>query len=147
MVSDAGESLMPIDYQVDRERRLVLAKGSGRVNGREVFAYQREAWAGAEVAGFNELIDMTEVESIEVPSLESVRELAALSATMDAPGIKSKCAIVAPGSLAHALSRLYEACRAMESMSTKEIAVFRSKAEALEWLGIDLGKPSSGPVS
>jgi hypothetical protein len=147
MVIDAGESLMPIDYQVNRAQRLVFAKGRGRVNEREVFAYQREAWAGADVAGFNELIDMTEVESIEVPSLESVRELAALSATMDAPGIKSKSAIVASGSLAHALARLYEACRAMESQSTKEVAVFRAKADALEWLGINLETRSAGSAS
>ena len=128
---------MPIDYEIDRKRRLVCARGSGRVNEREVFSYQREAWSNADVAGYDELIDMTNVESIEVPSLASVRQLAALSAQMDAPGISSKSAIVASGSLANALARMYEACRAMESEGTKEVRVFQTRAEALEWLGIE----------
>jgi hypothetical protein len=107
------------------------------VNEHDVYSYQREAWSSADVAGFDELIDMTDVESIEVPSLESVRELADISAQMDAPQIRSKSAIVAPGNLAHALARLYEVCRTLESRSTKEIGVFRSKNEAMKWLGID----------
>jgi len=36
-------------------------------------------------SGYDELIDMTAVERIEVPSGNRVRELAALSSTMDSP--------------------------------------------------------------
>jgi hypothetical protein len=128
---------MPIEYRVDRERKIVLAKGCGRLDGRQVLAYQREVWSSPDVTGFNELIDMTGVESIEVPSVESVRQMAALSAQMDAHGIPSKFAIVAANDLAHALGRLYGECRGIDRRSTKEVAVFRSLPEALEWLGLD----------
>jgi hypothetical protein len=128
---------MPIDYQVDHRRRLVFARGIGSVDERDVFAYQREAWSRPDVAGYDELIDMSGARHIEVPSLASIRELAALSAGMDAPGQPSKSAIVAPDSLANALARMYEACRALQEGGTKEIRVFRTSTEALAWLGLD----------
>jgi hypothetical protein len=89
------------------------------------------------VAGYNELADMTEVQTIVQPVAEQVRKLADLSAGMDIPTSSSRFAIVAPQALAFGLGRMYEIYRGLNEQSTKEVGVFRTRQEALEWLGIN----------
>jgi hypothetical protein len=129
---------MGIDYRIDDERRMVLAQGRGVVTPEDVFAYQREVWSRPEVAGYNELFDMSEVERLVPPSKGSVRDLADLSAGMDSSACSSKFAIVAPGDLAFGIGRMYQSYREFDSRSTKKIAVFRSMAAALKWLDADV---------
>jgi hypothetical protein len=125
---------MGIEYRIDDERRMVLAQGCGVVTPENVFAYQREVWSRAELAGYNELFDMTEVERLEPPSKGSVRDLADLAAGMDSSGCSSKFAIVASDDLAFGIGRMYQSYREFDPRSTKEVAVFRSMAAALKWL-------------
>jgi hypothetical protein len=126
---------MPIEYRIDHERRLVIAEGSGTLTDQEVFGYQREVWSRTEVAGYDELVDMSRVEKIALPSNERMQELARLSAGMDPPSSSSRLAVVAPTDLAYGLGRMYEAYRGLENRSTKQVEVFRSMDEALAYLG------------
>ena len=127
---------MPITYTIDHARRLVVAEAHGTLTDDETFGYQREVWSRADVAGYNELVDMTHVTYIALPSSERVRDLARYSASMDAEEPASKMAIVAPGDLAFGLGRMYATNRAMNTQSTKHVSVFRTRAAALEFLGI-----------
>ena len=128
---------MPIDHEIDHRRRLVIAKGRGVLTSRDVLEYQRGVWSDPEVAGYDELIDMTGVEDIDLPSLESVRQLARISAEMDDDAHRSRLAIIAPKDFAFALGRLYEAHRGLDKRSRKTVNVFRGAGEALAWLGSD----------
>ena len=65
---------MPIEYRIDHDRKLVVAKGRGTVTDPDVFGYQREVWSRDDVAGYDELIDMSEVEHIAVQSVNRVCE-------------------------------------------------------------------------
>jgi len=105
-----------------------------------VFGYQRDVWSLPGVAGYDELVDMTQVENIALPSTEQVRTLASLSADMDVPSKKSRFAIVAPTEFAFGLGRLYEILRSLNDRHTKEVRVFRSLDEAKAFLDI------SGPL-
>ena len=125
---------MPIEYEIDHEQRLVKARGRGTLTHEDVFGYQREIWSRAEVAGYDELVDMSGVEAIDLPSVEEIRNLAGLSATMDSGGSTSRLAIVAPDDYAFALGRMYETYRALDSRSTKQVAVFRSRKDAMAFL-------------
>ena len=127
---------MPIDYWIDHERKLVLAKGRGTVTGQDVFGYQRDVWSRDDTAGYDELVDMSEVEHIALPSVDRVRQLASLSADMDTPSLASKLAIIAPQNVAFGLGRMYATYRQMEARSRKHVEVFRSRREALAVLGI-----------
>lgn len=125
---------MPIDIKIDHELRLVTARGRGTFTHADVIDYQTGVWARPEVAGYDELIDMSEVEEIALPSMDAVPRLADLSARMDPPSGSSKLAIVAPDDFAFALGRRYETYRGLDPRSTKQVRVFRSMPEALAYL-------------
>ena len=125
---------MPIDFDIDHERRLVTARGRGTVTHEDVYAYQLRVWGKADVAGYDELVDMSGVEEISIPSMDSIPRLADLAARMDPPDMSSKLAIVAKDDFAFALGRMYETYRGLDPRSTKEARVFRSLPEALAYL-------------
>ena len=126
---------MPIAVHIDHARRLVIAQASGVMSDEEVFGYQREIFSNPAVAGYDELVDMTLVEEIQLPSHERARELAALSASMDPPGVETRFAIVAPQSVAFGLGRMYEMLRELQPGSGKKVVVFRTQQEAMVFLG------------
>lgn len=125
---------MPIEHTIDHERRRVVARGRGILTDQDVFAYQRGVWSLPEVAGYDELVDMSGIEGIDLPSIDRVRELAQLSAAMDEGAPPSRLAIVAPKDYAFALGRLYEAYRGLDQRSRKHVTVFRTVKDALAWL-------------
>ena len=125
---------MPIDFEIDHERRLVTARGRGTFTHEDVYAYQMQVWGSAAVEGYDELVDMTDVQEIQMPSMDSIPRLADLAARMDSPDKASKLAIVAKDDFAFALGRMYETYRGLDPRSTKEVRVFRSLPEALAYL-------------
>jgi hypothetical protein len=128
---------MPLTHRIDHRLRLVLAWASGTLTDEEVFGYQEDVWSRPDVAGYDELVDMTAVEHIALPSIRRVLDLAALSAGMDAKSPVSRFAVVAPRDFEFALGRLYGAHRELDSRTTKQVSVFRSRPEALAWLGLE----------
>jgi len=131
---------MPLRYTVDDEHHLVLTTGHGVLTDQEVFEYKQSVWSLPQVAGYDELLDLRDVERLDVPSTERLRELARLSAAMDV-GTPSKVAIVADDLVTAGVARIYEVMRRMDERSTREVSVFRAIEEALEWL-----KPPSPQV-
>jgi len=127
---------MPIRYRIDPERRLVVTRGYGTFTDPEVFQYQQEVWSRAELAWYDELVDMTHVQEIAVPHPDRVRELSELAAKMDMPGIPSKMAILAPDDHAFGLGRMFQAYRKLDPRSKKQVEVFRTLPEAMEFLGL-----------
>ena len=128
---------MPIRYHIDHPRRLVVASGFGRFTDDDAFGYQQDVWSRADVAGYHELVDMSRVTHIELPAPERIKDLAALAAGMDDPTKPSKFAIVAPAHLSFGLGRMFQAHRQFAPGSTKEVGVFRTLSEALEFLGVE----------
>ena len=135
---------MPIDYYIDHGQRLVVARGRGVFTGTDMFAYQREVWSRPDVRGYDELVDMTNVEAIETPSPAGlrIRQLATEAAAQDDPASATKFAIVAPDSLAFGLGREYQSYRDLDARSRKQVGVFRTLAEAVAFLGKGLTESS-----
>ncbi len=127
---------MPLTYRIDPERRLIVTRCSGILKDQEVFGYQHEVWAREDVQGFDEIVDMTDITQIMLPSIERVRDLAELGARMSIGKPSSRLAIVAPGDLSFGLGRMFDSCRQSVAPGLKQVGVFRTKAEALAWLGI-----------
>jgi hypothetical protein len=127
---------MPIIYRIDHERRLVLSRAVGLFNAAGAFAYQREVWTRPEVTGYDELIDMSAVAEVELHHPDRLRQLAEISSATDPPTLSSRLAIVAPNDLTFGLGRMYQAHRALQSKSTKDVGVFRTLGEAFAFLGV-----------
>ena len=129
---------MPIDYSIDSARRLVVARGTGAFTPEAVFAYQREVWSRPDVVGYDELVDMTGVETVVEATSDNIQQLAELAASMDAGSPRAtKMAIVAPQDLVFGLGRMFDAYRSADRRSSKEVRVFRTIAEAMAFLGVD----------
>jgi hypothetical protein len=133
---------MPIDYRVDHEQRLVYATAREDLTDQDVFGYQYEVWSREDVVGYDELVDMTHVEHIEVPSADRMKELVQLAAGMDLPHTPTKFAIVAPDRLSYDLARFFQAYREIDPRSTKQVEVFKTVPEALGWLGAQVADSS-----
>ena len=130
---------MPLEHRIDHGLRVVFTRAIGTLTDDEVFAYQHDVWSQPDVAGYDELIDMTDVEHVAVPSPERVVRLASVSAEMDVRAPATRLAIIAPRDFEFALGRMYGAHREMDSRSTRRVSVFRTRPEALAWLGLDPG--------
>ena len=128
---------MPFAVRLDHEARVVVVAGYGTLTDEQVFGYQRQIASLTEAVGYDELIDMTHVKEIALPSTDRVRDLAAMAAGDDAAQQGSKMAIVAPGDFAFALGRMFQSIRELDPRSTKQVGVFRSTKEALAFLKID----------
>ena len=128
---------MPIDYRIDHERRIVIAKGRGELTSEDIFEYQREAWSQPGVTGYDELVDMTAVVQVIDPNVNEIRKLARMSAATDPPLGRARFAIVAPERLQFGLGRMYEAYRSLQPGSTKAVSVFKTLEEALAFLGLE----------
>lgn len=124
---------MPIEYTIDAEKRLVLARGLGTFTDDDLLGYRRELWDRVETRGFNELVDMTAVEHVEWGSALKVRTLAGEAAAMDSE-IPTKFAIVAVSEITIKLAHMYKAFRETHPKNTREVRVFPDAAAALAWL-------------
>lgn len=129
---------MPISYEIIHTKRLVLAIASGTLNDADVFGYQRTAWSDPAIADYHEFIDTTAVETIVAPSPERVKALADLAADMDQQTQPTKLAVVATSNVAFGLGRMFATWRELNPKSRKAVSIFRTRAEALAWLGVTL---------
>jgi hypothetical protein len=134
---------MPIAYEIDHRNRLVTATPHGRMSDADIFGYQHEVWGRTEVRGYDELFDLAEVREIEFVSSQRVTELAELAEQMDAPGIRTRLAIVATSDLHFGLARMYQSQREMGADGTREVRVFRDRKSAEEWLSVNAAAPEA----
>jgi hypothetical protein len=125
---------MPIDFVIDHEQRLIMTKAHGTMTHEDIMGYQQAIRSRPELNGYNELVDMSQVEHIALQSIERVRELATRSAEMDGDSPPSRFAIVAPTGEAFGLGRMYQTYRSLDQRSKKEVGVFRTLEEALAFL-------------
>ncbi len=124
---------MPSEYCIDLKHRLVVSRGTG------VFHFSDYAAHAAQVRedprfdpSFNHLVDCRDFESLEL-SAEQLRLAAALS-NFDP---QARRAFVAGTQLQYGLSRMLAAFAQFEK--GQQPMVFRTLAEALDWLGLPVG--------
>ena len=121
------------DITVDRERRRVVTTWGALVTDASLLSYQKSVWDDQGVHGFDEMIDFSGLEEIEVTT-EGLEAVAHLAAGMDGAAGRSRFAIVVGDSLSYGLSRMYEAFREMDEKSTRQVMIFKRRADALAWL-------------
>ncbi len=125
---------MPFMYDIDRLRRIVFTRAVGDLTRQDFFGYQKEAWSSPGVRNFDECIDMSAAGKIEGATEDNMMTLAQLAVTNDDPEHPSKLAIIAVESLHFGLARMYEIYRSLQPKHARQVAVFRTREEALRWL-------------
>ncbi len=133
---------MPIEYKIDHARRLVIAAGHGVFSDTDVYSYHHDVWMRPDTIGYSELIDMTAVKHIALPSAMRLRQIATMAAKEDPPDARARFAIIAPDDTTFGLGRMYATYRSLDDRSTKQVGVFRTAAEALEFLGFKNDPPA-----
>ncbi len=131
---------MPITYRVDRECKLVLATAQGVLTEADLRAYVRTVLSDSQVRpGFNELIDLRNMTSVEVSTL-GVGSIVDVILKFAHAVKESKTALVASDLNVREVSRLYET---LWTRVPATVQLFREMAAARAWLGLPVPGPNN----
>jgi hypothetical protein len=119
---------MAIEYEIIKEKRLVIAKGSGIVTIDDVMGHLE-----ALVAPMKKLIDYSTIDGI-IQSNEEIITIARKKETLKSRFAGEKCAFVSPEDLSFGIARVHEALIENAGIIT---AVFRRIEDALKWLDVE----------
>jgi len=124
---------MPFAFTIDTSRRLVLSRGWGVLNDRELVAHVR---ALAQDPRFrpdlHQLCDFIDVTDVRVTAA-GVREMTGLKPF----GAGARRAFAVSSDVAYGMARMYQI---MREDAPDEVEVFRDIDAALEWLGVAAAK-------
>ena len=125
---------MPASYVIDKERGLVISKGTGRYTADDGLAHQTALAADPNFQStFNQLLDFTEVTQL-VLNTDSIRMLA----TRHVFSEQSRRAFLVTNKLAIGLTNMFAAYREIAG-GKEQMKIFEDREEAMQWL---MGKPS-----
>jgi len=125
---------MPTRYGIDKECRLILTIGEGRVTFAEIRAHQDRLLSDPDFdASFSQLIDLTAAISLDI-SAGQARSIACRRIVSP----DSRRAFVATAPAIFGMGRLMQAYNEM-SEGRSEVHIFYDRDEALRWLGLEPG--------
>ena len=102
----------------------------------EIFVYRHKTWNRKDFGGFNVLVDITKVEELKSLPAENILLLTYLAAPVDTKSARPKLAILTQGDFHYGLAQQYQGFRHMNPESKREVQIFRSEKDALEFLGV-----------
>ena len=122
---------MSVKYHIDRRRRLIVTTGEGRVTFAEAKEHQDRLLSDPDFdPEFDQLIDMTNAEELEITAEEAVS-----LASRPVVSQESRRAFVAGNKAIFGMGRLMETHH--ELRVGGPTGVFYHLSEALDWLGAD----------
>lgn len=126
---------MPIDYDIEEEQKLVIAKGTGIVVAQEILAHMGMLAADERyVAPMKKLIDYSRVEQLRI-SEDEAWQVARKKNELSEQLHDERTAFVAPSDAIFAATRVHES---LVNVTERNTAVFRTFEEATAWLGVKL---------
>lgn len=119
---------MPVSYEIDKQRRLVVCTATGVCTAEEVVGFREQLLSDRDFdPSFSQFVDATGLGRAEI-SPEQVRSLGEQSPF----SANSRRALVAESDLGFALLRVYEIVRGLRG--DRHVRVFRTRAAAMDWL-------------
>jgi hypothetical protein len=125
---------MPISYQIDEARRLVLTTASGVLTDDDILQLKARLVEGPRwKPGMKELSDVRSIERLEV-STDGVQQMM-LRDERDATTLGSyRLAIVVAHQVVYSMARMYQM---LTEHAVPNVRVFRDMEEAKGWLGVE----------
>jgi len=121
---------MPLSYEIDRERRLVITTALETVTGSEALVFQGRLGSDDRFnAEFSHLVDLTRLTSVDI-DVATMTELAARPVHANS----RRAFVVGLNRLAYSMSRMFIALTRVTG--EEQMRVFEDRNEALQWLGI-----------
>lgn len=126
---------MPLRFVIEPDLDLVVTTAEGEVSDKDLLDHAARL---AEIPGrpLREIVDFSDRVGTDV-SLESVRNVAEFLREHDENKAGGRLALVGADDELFGLLRVFEAHRSHHSL---QLRVFRTRGDALEWLGIDPSK-------
>jgi predicted HAD superfamily Cof-like phosphohydrolase len=128
---------MPAQHNIDNNRRLIATLWFGEAVESELIEaltkYQQDIKSQPDYFTYNEIVDFGQASSFKL-STQGIMTLAHLATNTDSHGVKTKLAIVVSNSLAYGLGRMYVTYRSLVPRGIKDVRVFMSYHDALEWI-------------
>ena len=140
-------SRLPIVFRVDSDKRRISSEAAGAIGEQDLFAYQIDVGTRPEWAGYDELLDVSHIDSLLDIRIDNLKALAELAASMDKPDLPSKFAIVAPQDVYFGLGRMYESLRESVPHATRRANAFRTRADAERWLDAPVDEPAEAEIT
>ena len=122
---------MPVSYSVDQKLRVYEIHAEGTLTESEIFQAYREQMQNSEAeSGFDRLIDLREVVTLDVSS-QSVRRWSQLLQEVKSHVAPSRIAIAASADAIFGMARMFEIA---QGKSPFEVRAFRDLKPARDWL-------------
>jgi len=127
---------MPIEFEHDRERNILVVAMRGDISDDDLVAYARLAVEDPEIdAETNDYIDLAGLTSTSTSS-GGLRRMEVVLEKGGRIRNTGRMAIHAPDDLPFGMARVFQAYR---DGSPIEVRVFRTEAEARRWIGLEPG--------
>ena len=128
---------MPAQHKINDNTKLITTIWFGEAIDSELIdaltKYQQDIKSQSNYFSYNEIVDFSKASSFKL-STQGIMRLAHIATNTDKQGVKTKLAIVVNNPLAFGLGRMYGTYRSLVPSGLKDVRVFMSSRDALEWI-------------
>ncbi|WP_018294305.1 STAS/SEC14 domain-containing protein [Mariprofundus ferrooxydans] len=131
---------MSVEHTIDHDARLIITVWKGAASGQSLSNalrnYQQTIKVSPECQHYNELVDFSLIGGVDL-SARDMMSLGRVAQQSDQSDVRTRLALLVASPLVFGLAKMYVAYRSLVPGSHKDLAVFRSRTEALAWLSAD----------
>ncbi len=121
---------MPLSYEIDEERRLVITTAWETVSAEEAIQLQHDIRSDTRLnTDFFHLVDLTRITAVGI-DMTSMTELAARQSF----ATSRRAFVVGSNKLAYGMARMFIVLR--RATGDEQMQVFTDRSRALQWLGV-----------
>ncbi len=127
---------MPANHFIDNKNKLIVTTWEGDAVDVDfieaTIKYQKDIQLNPEHIDYNEIANFSKISSIKLTQ-KGLKRIGRISSKTDQHNSNVKLALVVSSGTAFNLARVYASFRNLQNGTNKEIRIFKSEVEAMEW--------------
>ena len=128
---------MPASHYIDNESRLIITTWEGDAIDIDFIEalkkYQEDIQNKSDYLDYNEMVNLRKTLRIRL-SVKGLKNIVKIASGTDKYRPKTKLALIVSSNLAYNFARLYATYRNFGKKNKKQIRVFKSESDALDWI-------------
>jgi len=128
---------MPASHHIDNEAKLIVTTWEGEAIDSDFIEalkkYQKDIQNKPEYLGYNEIVNFKKVLRIRL-TVRGLIKIGNIASSTDQYRAKTKLAFIVSSDLAFNFAKLYATYRNYGKKNKKQVRVFKTESEALEWI-------------